>query len=129
MAGITVGVEGLRPLIRDLEKAGAEVDDLKDVFAGIAAEGAQTAQRFTPSRSGALRATVRGNRAKNKAVVTFGKARVPYAGPIIYGWPKRNIKPSRTIIRTDEILADLAPAMLDQGLDDILTKLGLNDKE
>lgn len=129
MAKITVEVEGLRGLVRDLTDAGVEVDDLKDVFAAVAAEAAATALDFTPKKSGALRASIRGNRAKDRAVVTFGKARVPYAGPIFYGWPKRNITGSRTIAKTDEIMSTTAPQLLDKGLDAILAKYGLDDKD
>lgn len=122
---VTVQVEGLKGLVRDLERTGVEVDDLKDVFGAVAAEGARVASGFTPRDTGALRATVRGNRAKNKAVVMFGKGKVKYAGPILYGWPKRNIVGSRTIARTDDVLARTAPQLLDQGLTDLLTRNGL----
>lgn len=84
-------VEGLSGVVRALQDLGLDVDDLKDAFAEIAAEGAELAAGFAPRRSGALADTIRGNRAKSKAVVIAGRARVPYAGAINYGWPKRNI--------------------------------------
>ena len=113
---LEVRVEGLQETVRALQRAGVEVNDLKDVFAPIAAEAADVAQGFTPRRTGALRASVRGNRAKNKAVVTIGKARVPYAGPILYGWKKRNITGSNTIERTDAVMDGRAPQMLERGI-------------
>jgi hypothetical protein len=127
MSQVSVQVEGLKGFVRSLEKAGVEVDDLKDVFGAVAAEGAKVAAGFTPTDTGALRNTVRGNRAKNKAVVMFGKGRVKYAGPILYGWPKRNIVGSRTIAKTDDVLSRTAPQMLDQGLNKVLADLGLKD--
>lgn len=125
MARVSVEVDGLRQLVRGLEQAGVELDDLKDVFGTIADYAAETAGRLTPHRSGALRATVRGNRAKNKAVVMFGRGKVAYAGPIIYGWPARNIRGSQTIARTDTVLEHQVPRLLDEGLDDLLHKNGL----
>lgn len=125
MAKVSVEVDGLRELVRGLEKAGVELDDLKDIFGTIAGYAAETAAPFTPRRSGALRATVRGNRAKNKAVVMFGRGKVKYAGPRIYGWPARNITGSATIARTDTVLEHQVPRLLDEGLDQLLTKIGL----
>jgi hypothetical protein len=88
-----VRVEGLNKTIKALQGFGVEVQDLKDVFSSIAKEGARLASSFAPVKSGRLAGTVRGNKAKNKAVVIAGKAKVPYAGAINYGWPRRNIRP------------------------------------
>lgn len=125
MTDVRVQVDGLREMTRSLEKAGAELDDLKDVFSGIAATASAQAQQLTPRASGALKASVRPNRAKNKSVVTFGSARVKYAGPILYGWPARGITASRTIPRTDAYMADRAPQMLEEGLRDVFRKIGI----
>lgn len=118
-------VEGLNKLTRALTKAGVEVDDLKDVFAGIAALGARVASSFVPQRSGALRATIRGNRAKSKAVVTAGRARVRYAGPINYGWQARNIAPARFMQRADGVVAPRAVELLEDGINDVINREGL----
>ena len=125
MGKVSVQVDGLRELVRDLERAGVELEDLKDVFGTIADYAAETAATYTPRRSGALRGTVRGNRAKNKAVVMFGRGKVKYAGPILYGWPARNITGSHTIGRADEALEHQVPRILDEGLDQLLNKIGL----
>lgn len=118
-------VEGLNKFTRALTQVGVEVDDLKDVFAGIAALGARLASSFAPTRSGRLAATIRGNRAKSKAVVTAGRARVPYAGPINYGWRKRNIAPARFMQRADAQVAPRAVEMLEDGVNDVINKEGL----
>lgn len=121
----SVQVEGLTKTIRGLQKAGVEVDDLKDAFADIAAKGARLASSFAPVRSGKLRASIRGNRAKNKAVVTAGKARVPYAGPINYGWPRRGIAPALFMQRADAAIAPDALRLLESGIDNALRKADL----
>lgn len=121
-----VRVEGLNALTRDLQKLGAEIDDLKDVFAEIAREGAAKASSFAPVLKGTLAADVRGNRAKSKAVITAGRASVPWAGPINYGWPVRNIAPALFMQRADEAMGPRAVQMLDEGIDKIINQLGLD---
>lgn len=121
-----VQVEGLREIVRDLEAAGAELDDLKDVFAPIAAEGATVARPFAPRRSGALASSVRGNRAKNKAVITIGKGRSnAYAAPLIWGWPARNIKASPLVPRTNQWMESEVPGLIETGIDRVMEGLGL----
>lgn len=121
-----VRVEGLNKVVRDLQKLGVEIDDLKGTFADIAEEGARLAGRFAPHRSGALKRTVRGNRAKNKAVVIAGRAKVKYAGAINYGWPSRGITPSLFMQRADQALQPRAVQMLETGLSQAIRKAGLS---
>lgn len=121
-----VRVEGLNKTIRALQGVGVEVQDLKEVFSEISAEGARLASSFAPKKSGRLSGTVRGNKAKNKAVVIAGRARVPYAGAQNYGWPKRNIRPALFMQRADAALAPRAVEMLEAGLDRAVGKAGLD---
>lgn len=120
-----VRVTGLNKVVRDLQALGLELDDLKDAFAGIAADGARLAAGFAPKRSGALAASIRGNRAKNKAVVAAGRARVPYAGPINYGWRKRRIAPALFMQKADEAMRPRALAELEQAIDRKIRERGL----
>lgn len=121
----SVKVEGLNKTLTALQRLGVEVADLKDAMGDIASEGARLASGFAPVRSGHLRNTVRGNKAKAKAVVVAGRARVPYAGAINYGWPKRGIKPSMFMQRADAALAPRAVKMLEAGLDEAIKKVGM----
>jgi hypothetical protein len=121
-----VRVENLNKTVRALQSFGVEVLDLKEVFSGIADEGARLASSFAPKRSGRLAQTIRGNKAKNKAVVAAGKARVKYAGAINYGWPARNIKPQLFMQKADAKLGPLAVDMLDAGLTEAARKAGLD---
>lgn len=122
---MAVHIEGLREVTRGMERAGVEVDELKDVMGAIASEAAQTMQGFIPSRSGRLRASTRGNRAKGKAEVNVGGARVPYAGPILYGWPARNIASSHAVERTDAVMETRAVELLEDGWGQIAERHGL----
>lgn len=124
-AGIHGKVEGLNQTLTALQRFGVEAADLKDVMAEIAAEGARLASGFAPKRTGRLAATVRGNKAKAKAIVIAGRARTPYAGAINYGWPKRGIGPALFMQRADAALAPRAVEMLEHGLDGAIAKVGL----
>jgi hypothetical protein len=126
MAKQGVYVKGLRETIRTLEKLGVDLNELKDVMANVSSTAAEIMQGFVPVQSGKLRASVRGNRAKGKAVVTVGRARVPYAGPINYGWASRNIAPANFVKKTDEVMDDKALEMLDEGVQDLIKKYGLD---
>jgi hypothetical protein len=112
----SVQIEGLNQKIRSLQELGVELDDIKEVFADIAKEGAEVASSFAPVKSGALADTIRGNRAKNKAVITAGRARVPYAGAINYGWPSRNIEPAMFLQKADQEMEGRAQQMLEDGI-------------
>lgn len=119
-----VAVDGMREMIRDLIKAGVDVEDVKDALAEVAKVGAYVAGNLAPRRSGALVATIRGNRAKGKAVVTAGRARVRYAGAINYGWPKRNIRPAHFLQKTDTVMEKRAPEIFEQEIAKIFAKYG-----
>ena len=136
---MAVRVEGLNRVVRDLQKTGTDVADLKSVFAEIASEGASLAARFAPARTGKLRATIRGNKAKNKAVVLAGRAKVPYAGAINYGWktghagqPRRGggwplgIVPAHFLAKADAQLQERAPQMMEDGLSRIIERNDLS---
>jgi hypothetical protein len=123
---VGAAVEGLREAVRDLERLGVEVDDLKAAFAAIAAEGARIAARLAPSRSGKLAGSIRGNRAKGKAVVTAGRATVPYAAPINYGWRRRSIRPALFMQRADTELEPRAIGLLEDNLNSIIHDRGFD---
>lgn len=125
MARGSVQIEGLNRYIRELQGLGLDLDDLKGAFAGIARKGALLAARFAPRRTGALAASIRGNRAKNKAIVYAGRARVPYAGPINYGWQARGIAPAAYMQKADEAIAPQAPGLLVQEINDAIRRRGL----
>jgi hypothetical protein len=87
----TVRVEGLSAFIRAMRDAEADLDQFKDASqrAGTIVLNAATAR--APRRTGRLASSGRASRAARRAVVRFGSARVPYAGPIHWGWPRRHI--------------------------------------
>jgi len=120
--GIHGKVEGVSQVLAALQRFGVEAEDLKDAHVGIAGEGARLASSFAPKDSGRLAGSLRPGTSKARSFVT---SRVIYAGPINYGWRRRNIKPALFMQRADAVLAARAVAMLDRGLDKAITKVGL----
>jgi hypothetical protein len=104
MAAAGVQIVGAKRLRRTLKAAGIELEDLKAANAAVASLVAQAAAGRAPKRTGRLAASVRGNRAQARATVLAGRASVPYAGPIHWGWPRRGIK-------ANPFLADTAAAL------------------
>lgn len=92
MAGGQVQVQGARQLRATLRKAGRDLNDLKEAHAQVSAFVAAAAKGTAPRVSGNLAGSIRGNRAATSAVIKAGGARVPYAGVIHWGWPRRNIR-------------------------------------
>lgn len=90
--GPVVRVDGLRTLKRNLKAAGVSLQDLKEAHAEVAALVVRAAAPRAPRRTGALLASTRGSGTQAAAVVRAGRAAVPYAGPIHWGWPARGIK-------------------------------------
>jgi hypothetical protein len=88
---VGVRVEGLATLTRTMRKAGEDLTDLKDANARAAAIVVSAAAGMAPRRSGALAGSIRGTRAVGRARVQAGRASVPYAAPIHWGWPARHI--------------------------------------
>lgn len=84
-------VEGGRELRRTLRQAGDDLQDLKDAHAEAARIAAKASSALAPVKSGKLRDTIRAAGTKTAGIIRAGFARVPYAGPVHWGWKKRNI--------------------------------------
>jgi len=102
-----IEVVGGRQLRASLKRCGEDLDDLTAAHARAAST--VVARQHAPRRTGALAATVRGSGTKTRAVVRAGYARVPYAGPIHWGWPDRGIPPQPWLV---EAAVDSQPAWL-----------------
>lgn len=83
--GFTLRVEGLRKFARDMNAAGVDAEDIKDVMWSAGNIVARRATWLAPNRTGKLRNDMRVSRAKTKASVKVGGARVPYARFIYFG--------------------------------------------
>jgi hypothetical protein len=94
MAKPAIRVEGLNKLTRQLKTLEGDVTSaVKELNAELAEDVAQTARQKVPRRSGKLSGSIRSSGQARTGVVRAGRASVPYAGPIHFGWAKRNIRP------------------------------------
>jgi HK97 gp10 family phage protein len=87
-----VAIHGLRSLVRTMKAAELDLADLKAAHAKIAALVLADAAANAPVRTGRLAATVRASATPSYAVVRAGRAAVPYAAPIHWGWRARGIQ-------------------------------------
>jgi len=93
-----IEVEGLKELSRLLRKVeGSDIQNaLKAANKGAATVVSEGAKDLVPVRSGRLQKSIKASGTLSSGSVKAGTAaRVPYAGPIHYGWGKRGIKPQR----------------------------------
>lgn len=82
-------VVGGRQLRRTMKAAGLDMKDLNRAHKAAAQVVADEAT--PPVRTGKLATTVRAGGTRTMGVVRAGYKSVPYAGPIHWGWPARNI--------------------------------------
>lgn len=106
--GSDIRVEGLSAAVRQLVALGVDLEDLRAAFTRIASEAVPTYQRFTPVRSGRLRGDYRTAQTKNRAVLYVGRASVPYARVINYGFPRRGISAANFVAKGDVVQAPKA---------------------
>jgi hypothetical protein len=86
------GINKLRQALLKLEEGARE--DFKQAGFQAATIVVDEAKRLVPYRTGALAESIRAGKVVSGAKVYAGKARVPYAGPIHFGWANRNIAPN-----------------------------------
>lgn len=83
-------IEGLKEFKRALAKLGdVAVQDGKDMNAEAAQIVERRAEQVVPRRTGRLQQSIRSTGTKRDGIVRAGRASVPYAGPIHYGWADR----------------------------------------
>tara|TARA_R110000744_G_scaffold78022_1_gene154007 strand:- start:989 stop:1402 length:414 start_codon:yes stop_codon:yes gene_type:complete len=91
-----IEVEGIRSLqkqLRTLDDKALKAE-LRKVNKDAATIVADEAKNLVPVRSGRLKASIGARGGQRDASVKAGsEARVPYAGPIHFGWAARNIRP------------------------------------
>ena len=106
-----IEVEGLRRTVTQLKRFGARSEDLKAAFQRVGARAVLEGKAKAPKQSGALAATVKQSKRQNAVYIYAGKKAVPYAGPVHWGWPKRNITANPWLVK---MAGDLEPYMREQ---------------
>ena len=92
--GVKIEVTGLKEIRAAIRQAEPELrKEFKDVYRNAALAVAGRAYQLAPKYTGNLADSIRPIATLTSASVSAGSASVEYAGPIHWGWPKRNIQP------------------------------------
>ena len=90
MADKALMVVGQKRFVQTMRKAGADMDDLKEVNREAAEIALPAVRNLAPrGKTGRLAGSLRVGATKRAGVIRAGRN----AGPINYGWPARHIKP------------------------------------
>lgn len=122
--GVSVRIEGLNTVLRKLNKAGADAQDMRGLMHELGT--IVIGRAAVPVRSGRLASSLRAGKGKTKAVVRAGyESRVPYAGRVHYGDPRPGIRGQPFLTQALQASQQQVFAALDRGIDDLLRKNNL----
>lgn len=98
---VRVQVNGLNELLRDLRKMqNTEIPKAIQQANKQAAEVViPSARAEAPQLTGKLAQSIKAKATKKAGSVKAGSSKVPYAGPIHFGWGRRNINPRPFLYR------------------------------
>lgn len=121
MSDLRIVVTGEDQVARALAGLGSDVENPR-AMQDIASQAVSALSAASPRRSGRLAASWR-------PTVTQGRAAaesvVAYAGPVTYGWPKRNIEAARINERADQAIEPSAVQALENDINDSIRRRGL----
>lgn len=123
MPGEPVQVNGARELRRTLLAAGRDLSELSDANRRAASIVADTARTTAPRRSGRLAGSVRPGATRRAGIIRAGNGNVPYANPIHWGWPRRNIAPHPFLSAAAESTEPAWLAVYADAIDDVLATI------
>ena len=86
---LSVKTQGMRELRKNLSMLDDDFEDLKELHLDLAEMVAERAASLAPVRTGTLQQTIRASGTKTAGRVRAGFKRVPYAGPVHFGWATR----------------------------------------
>ncbi len=123
------GADEVRRKIRNMQDAVSKTaakSELKALHGDAAKIVEQDALGRAPVRSGRLRESIRSSGTQKAGVVRAGFARVPYAGPIHFGWAKRNIRPQPFLYDAKDARRDEVVRSVEQGIDALIRRFDLD---
>lgn len=121
-----IRVEGGPQLQRAFKRFADGSIDLKGTNQEIADDVAEQARDQAPVLTGRLRRSIKGRGTKRSAYVQAGGRGVPYAGPIHFGWKRRNIEPQPFLY---EALDDRKQDVLDRYAKQVVRNVKRFDRE
>jgi hypothetical protein len=118
-----VQVEGRKELVASMKAAGVALTDLNKANLAAAQVVSPVAAGRAPRRSGRLAASGRPAGTRAAALIRFGGAAVPYAGPVHFGWPGRNIAPQPFAVEAAHSTEPQWTEVYRAAVDDIIEKV------
>lgn len=123
------GIKEVRSAIRaisdEMDRNGAKAE-LRVMNLHAAEVVKQKADSLVPRRSGQLAKTVRASGTQKSARVRAGYQRVPYAGPIHFGWPARGIYPQPFLYDALDSRRLQVVEVYERGIDRLIDKYDLD---
>tara|TARA_R110000765_G_scaffold386368_1_gene478434 strand:+ start:132 stop:542 length:411 start_codon:yes stop_codon:yes gene_type:complete len=86
---LSVKTQGMRELRKNLSMLDDDFEDLKELHLDLAEMVAERAASLAPVRTGRLKETIRASGTKTAGRVRAGFKRVPWTGPVHFGWATR----------------------------------------
>jgi hypothetical protein len=121
---VSVKVEGLSKLVKSLSLLGVELEDVREVFGPLSREAARLLEAFAPKVSGALAASARPGRSKNRATASIGRKSVPYAGRVAWQ-PGFSATGFGLVTKVDAVLAPTVIPHLEAAIGRLIREKGL----
>ena len=118
----TEGLTELRAELRKIDSEGELLRGLREAHRAAADVVAQEAARRAPRRTGALRSSIRALARQTSGQVAAGKAKVPYAAAVEFGYPRRNIPKQPYIFPAIEAKSETIVEIYADGLQKLMKK-------
>lgn len=119
-----IQVTGAKELRRALKRMDNDASDLRGVNLDAAKIVAGRARDIVPRLSGTLENSIRALASKSSGSVAAGKARIPYAGVIHFGWPAHNIEPQPFLYDALDQRATQVVQLYEQRIAELVVRVG-----
>jgi len=120
-----IDAEDIKQLKRKLSRFADGLNDLKIVHSAAAAHVEKEARRLAPTRSFALRDSLRSSGQAKTGIIRVGYKRLPYAAPIHWGWPGHNIKANPFLLEAFKNKQLDVNKTYESGIGQLITRYGL----
>lgn len=118
-----VRVDGLLEVQRQLSKLGKDAkNEMKPAHLASAELVVMNARPMAPVLTGALQNSLRAFARQRSGIVRAGNTSVPYAGPIVFGWPARAIKANPFIYQAADARRGEIVALYEKRMEELIAK-------
>lgn len=121
---VAIDATGVEHLIEQLEEVSGEnlKKNLRKAHRTASSEAAKLSKRDAPVRTGALQKSIKASPTSTMGRISIG---APQAGPVIFGWPDRNIEPQPFPFQAITEGEDDIMKAYEDGVNTLLEQIGL----